>query len=110
MVRMELFGIFLIAFALSVDSASVGVTYGMRNLTLPWRMRLLIAICTGVVLLVSMSFGSFFAHIFSPEIAKTMGGVLLIVLGVYICMQFVFQRFVREVEPLSPIVNIEWAA
>ena len=44
----------LLAFTLSLDSCSVGLTYGLRSVRIPLRSIIIIGMCSAAVMLVSM--------------------------------------------------------
>lgn len=71
----------LLAFAVSLDSFSVGLTYGLRKMKIPIKSISVIAICSAVVLMAAMMIGHFLESFFSPGMAETLGGTVLIVLG-----------------------------
>ncbi|MGL4522046.1 MAG: sporulation membrane protein YtaF [Bacilli bacterium] len=106
---MHFITICLIAIALSIDSASVGVTYGLRGLRVDVRTVLIISFCTAAVLWVAMSVGSLLAHIFHPDVATKLGGVILILLGAYVLYSFFFPKESKPITMEPSIVNFEIA-
>lgn len=78
----------LLAFTLSLDSCSVGLTYGLRSVRIPLRSIIIIGICSAAVMLVSMGIGHMIAKIFSPVIATRIGGFVLIGIGIWVLYQF----------------------
>ncbi|MCK0471353.1 sporulation membrane protein YtaF [Halalkalibacter sp. APA_J-10(15)] len=70
-----------IAFAVSLDSFGVGLTYGLRNMKLPWRSLLFIAGCSGTSILIAMLFGSWLLSYLPATIAEAIGGVILLFIG-----------------------------
>lgn len=79
----QLVSLFILAFAVSLDSFGVGITYGMRNITIPIRSIVIIALCSGVVMLLSMSIGQGLNLLLSPYVAKSLGGIILISIGLW---------------------------
>lgn len=77
----------LLAFAVSLDSFSVGFTYGLRKMKIPLVSIIIIACMSALTLLISMLIGEVVSNILSPSIAERMGGLLLIMLGVWITFQ-----------------------
>lgn len=59
----------LLAFAVSLDGFGVGVTYGLRQIRIPGLSILIIAGCSGIIILLSMLFGQWMADYISPHIA-----------------------------------------
>ncbi|WP_077301748.1 sporulation membrane protein YtaF [Virgibacillus pantothenticus] len=74
-------GLILLVIAVSLDSFSAGIVYGIRNIRVPFNALLIIMICSGVIVFVSMTIGSMFLSVLTPDIASTLGGSILIILG-----------------------------
>ncbi|MBO9130603.1 sporulation membrane protein YtaF [Bacillus sp. 165] len=89
----------LLAFTLSLDSGSVGFTYGLRNLRIPIKSIVVIALCSAVVMMISMGIGHGIAQVFSPVIAKRIGGIVLIAIGAWVLYQF-FQSDKKDSEQI----------
>lgn len=71
----------LLAIAVSLDSFGVGVTYGMRKIRVPLTSLLIIMLCSGLVILASMTIGSLLSSFISPDIAEIIGSLILISIG-----------------------------
>ena len=84
----QLFSLLLLAFALSLDSFSVGFTYGLRKMVLPLKSVLIIATCSAISLMIAMSIGHGLEKILSPSITASLGGFILIALGAWVLYQF----------------------
>lgn len=78
----------LLAFAVSLDSFSVGLTYGLRKMKIPLKSIAVIAVCSAAVLMAAMMIGHFLESFFSPNLAEKLGGAVLILLGGWILIQF----------------------
>ncbi|WP_226680315.1 sporulation membrane protein YtaF [Sutcliffiella horikoshii] len=78
----------LLAFAVSLDSFSVGLTYGLRKMHMPLKSISIIACCSAVSLLLAMLVGTILMKFLSPAFAETIGGSILIVLGMWVLYQF----------------------
>ncbi len=74
----------LLALALSFDCLSVGLSYGLRNIMLPWYGILIICCCSGMVLAISMLLGGLLEQMIAPTLVQFLGAGLLIALGVWI--------------------------
>ncbi len=85
---MQFFSLLLLAFALSLDSFSVGFTYGLRKMVMPFKSVLIIASCSAISMLLAVSIGHGLAKILSPNITASIGGVILMVLGAGVIIQF----------------------
>ncbi|ASA20337.1 manganese efflux pump [Paenibacillus donghaensis] len=82
----------LLAFALSLDGFGVGVTYGLRRLKIPLLSILIISLCSGVVILVSMQVGVLLAKVVSPHVASEVGAVILVLMGCWSLVQMLIQK------------------
>ncbi|MBU9721155.1 MULTISPECIES: sporulation membrane protein YtaF [Bacillaceae] len=77
----EIFSLLLLAFAVSMDSFGVGLTYGLRKMKLPLTSLLFIAGCSAASILIAMTLGDALLRFMSPEIAESIGGIILIGIG-----------------------------
>jgi putative sporulation protein YtaF len=84
----QLFSLLLLAFALSLDSFSVGFTYGLRKMVMPFKSVLIIACCTAVSLLIAVTIGHWLSRLLSPHITSALGGGILMGLGAGVLYQF----------------------
>ena len=84
----QLFSLLLLAFAVSLDSFSVGFTYGLRKMRIPLKSLLIILCCTAATLMVAMLMGHLIQQFLSPQFAETIGGIILIALGGWVIYQF----------------------
>lgn len=82
----------LLALAISLDNLNVGLTYGLRKVEIPVKSILVIALCSGMALLVAMVFGEVIESILPEKVASEIGGFILIVLGAWILYQFFKQQ------------------
>src|SRR5699024_7883150 len=76
-------GLFILVIAVSLDGFGVGVTYGMKKTRVPFSALLIIMLCSGVVVLLSMTIGDFLNSFISPQKTEIIGGMLLIFLGLF---------------------------
>lgn len=79
----------LLAMALSLDGFGAGITYGLRKTKIPLLSVVIISLCSGLVLCISMQAGSLLQRVFSPSVASLIGAVILIALG---CWSFIQQN------------------
>jgi putative sporulation protein YtaF len=78
----------LLAFAVSLDSFSVGFTYGLRKMNMPMRSIIVIAICSAITLMIAMGVGGLISILLSPSFAETAGGIILVCIGAWVLYQF----------------------
>ncbi|MDP4107653.1 MAG: sporulation membrane protein YtaF [Bacillota bacterium] len=94
----QFFSLLLLAFALSLDSFSVGLTYGLRKMVMPFKSVLIIACCTAVSLLIAVTIGHWLSRFLSPHVTSGLGGVILMGLGAGVLYQFFKPEKEKEVE------------
>ncbi len=78
---MNYFSLLTIAIAVSLDSFGVGVGYGVRNIRVPVSSLAIITLCTAITLVLSVFTGEIITAALSPELTQTLGGVLLVGIG-----------------------------
>lgn len=76
-------GLLLLVIAVSIDGFGVGITYGMQKVKVPFNAIFIIMLCSGAVLLVSMTIGDMLSVFISERIAQMIGGCILITLGLF---------------------------
>nr|WP_125665732.1 sporulation membrane protein YtaF [Paenibacillus baekrokdamisoli] len=86
----------LLAFAVSLDGFGVGVTYGMRRIRIPILSVVIIALCSGIVVWVSMQIGAVLSGYMSPMFAKGIGAVLLMLIGCWALYQYWRRSHLRD--------------
>ncbi|HBX24591.1 MAG TPA: sporulation membrane protein YtaF [Desulfotomaculum sp.] len=84
---MELLALALFALALNMDSFAAGVAYGVRNIKLPVTSLAIISIMSMGAITMSMLMGSALAGYFSPIFAHRLGGVILLLIGLWVLIQ-----------------------
>jgi putative sporulation protein YtaF len=77
----------LFALALSLDGFGVGLSYGMRGIKIPFFPFVIICLSSAIAVSLSMFMGSLATKIIPPDFASTLGGVIMITVGVYISTQ-----------------------
>jgi len=76
-------GLFFLVIAVSLDGFGVGITYGMQKIRLPLLPLLIIMCCSGTVVLISMTIGTWLTTWIKPEITEKLGGLILIAIGLF---------------------------
>lgn len=76
-------GLSFLVIAVSLDGFGVGITYGMRNIRVPGLALIIIMLCSGSIVLLSMTIGNMLSTFISPQQAKVLGGFILIFLGIF---------------------------
>jgi putative sporulation protein YtaF len=84
----QMISLLVLAFAVSLDSFSVGFTYGLRKMKIPFKSIVIIATCSAFSLLIAAGIGKVLAKILSPNVTDHIGGIILILLGAWVLYQF----------------------
>ncbi|MGG1617961.1 sporulation membrane protein YtaF [Paenibacillus sp. NRS-1782] len=82
----------LLAFALSLDSFGVGVTYGLRKMKIPLLSIVIISVCSGLVIGISMQLGALLSQVLSPVYTTVFGAVILIGIGCHSLYQSLHRK------------------
>ena len=86
----------LLAMALSLDGFGAGITYGLRRTKIPFLSVVIISLCSGIVLCISMQAGTLLQRIFSPSAASVIGAVILMAMGGWSLIQQIAARANRK--------------
>jgi len=77
----------LLVIALSVDSLGVGVAYGLRGIRLPLTSYVIMALCTGTLMSLSMAAGGWLGRLITPGLGHLVGGLVLVGVGFWQLLQ-----------------------
>jgi putative sporulation protein YtaF len=92
----------LLAFAVSLDSFGVGITYGLKQVKIPVLSIMIISTLSGFVIYISMQVGVLLADFISPSIASAVGAIILIIMGIWSLVQMLVQKEkAHMVEPVK---------
>ncbi len=102
----------ILAFAVSLDSFSVGFTYGLRKMKIPLVSIVIIACMSAGTILLSMLIGGLISQVLSPVFAERLGGILLIGLGLWVMFQTIrssdeSEEMIHEEKEEKVIATIE---
>lgn len=89
---MELFTVITFALALSMDAFGTGVSYGVRQIKLPLCSLLIISALSVAAISLSMLAGQGLSRLFSITLARRLGGIILLLIGLRILFQCLRQR------------------
>jgi putative sporulation protein YtaF len=95
----------LLAFAVSLDGFGVGVMYGLRKIRIPLLSIAIISLWSGIIIFGSMQIGVWISSFMSVAVAKRIGAVILIGIGIWALIQMLLQKQ-QEPEEL-PKVTME---
>jgi len=105
----QFISLLLLAIAVSLDSFSVGFTYGMRKMRIPLKSIFIIACCSAVTMLGAMFLGELLTKIFPIYITEKLGGLILMLIGAWVLYQFFrpTKEVGEEEEVEKTIINFE---
>lgn len=84
---MTLLAVVLLAIAVSVDGLAAGVACGLKGVRIPLSSVALMGAAAGSAVLISMVAGALVGRVISPRLAVLSGGMLLILLGLFLLLQ-----------------------
>lgn len=94
-------GLAFLVIAVSIDGLGVGITYGMQKIKVPIRAILIIMLCSGMVLLTSMTIGDLLQTFISVDMAQRIGGVILILIGLFSFINMILSKKSKRKEDKS---------
>ncbi|GGG52568.1 sporulation membrane protein YtaF [Paenibacillus radicis (ex Gao et al. 2016)] len=100
----------VLAFAVSVDGFGVGITYGLRRIRIPLFSVLIIALCSGLIIWLSMQVGSWITGYLPPIAAKLTGSIILIAIGIWALLQLRRNRKEESDEAIKDNAGVEGAS
>lgn len=84
---MENLSLLLLALALSLDSFSVGLVYGIRPIRLPLAAILVVGAISGLLVGATMWLGGLLGDLITPAAAQRLGGAILTGVGAWVVYQ-----------------------
>lgn len=84
---MDTVSMIALAMALSLDSLTVGLLYGVRGIRLSWVAMLVVSMASGLLLSLAMGGGRVVARWLEPGVAQRLGALLLVGVGLWITYQ-----------------------
>lgn len=104
----QVISLILLALAVSLDSCTVGFTYGLRKVKIPFKSVFIIACCSGAALFISAFLGNLISSALSPDLAETIGGAILIGIGIWAVLQLLrSKQFNDEEQQEKMLVKFE---
>ncbi len=92
--------IFLLSIASSIDALSIGASCGFKGIKTSLKAKIVICVISFVVTLTAVIFGGFLRNFFSDAAGKITGGVLLIIMGIYMMISSFLNK-----EPVECDIN-----
>ncbi|MDO4540371.1 MAG: sporulation membrane protein YtaF [Syntrophomonadaceae bacterium] len=104
---MEFLGAIMFSLAVSVDGFVAGLAYGVRKIRIPVFSLLVVALASAAAVSVSMLCGNVVAYLMSPELATSVGAILLMAVGLYFFMGFCRERIRALADSSEPLLSLE---
>ncbi|GBF35455.1 membrane protein, putative [Desulfocucumis palustris] len=100
---MELLTLVLFALALNMDAFGTGVSYGVRKIKLPVTSVLIISMMSVAAITISMTAGNIISRAVSPAFAHRLGGVILLLIGLWVLIQSLTENRKQEFPDEEPV-------
>ena len=84
---MSFVSVIMLGMAVSFDGFAVGLAFGLRKLQIPLLSLLIICFFSSFSVFLSMKAGALTSSLLSPDTASFLGGLMLVLVGVYITRQ-----------------------
>lgn len=97
---MLVISILLLAVAVSFDSLTMGITYGLNAITIPLRSKIILSSVSGITLFLSMILGGVLEQHLDPKLTNSLGGLIFVLLGLY--------NLWRSYRPNTKQILINW--
>lgn len=78
---------FILALSVSIDSLSIGITYGIKNTKISYIGKVILFITSFIISIISIWFGDNIKNIFPEILTKLIGTFILIFMGIFIIYQ-----------------------
>lgn len=86
----------LIVFAVSLDGFTVGMTYGLRKISITYVTLAIVMTCSGIVVFLAMTAGHSVSQFIPPIYASYSGGIILICLGLFLLFSVLQSKMSRK--------------
>lgn len=84
--------IILMSMFLSLDSLSIGATYGLRKIKIPTLAKIIITVQSFLITLIAIMFGNILNFFLSEKVTEILGFTLLVLLGLWFIFQSKFEN------------------
>ena len=103
-------GLLFLVIAVSLDGFTVGLAYGMQQIKIPRSSLIIIMLLSGSIVLASMVLGSLISPVISVNHAEQLGGLILIILGIFALYNIYRSKYndrVKQTTSHSSIPNMQ---
>ena len=89
---------FILSLSVSIDSLSIGITYGIKNTKISYVGKVILFIISFVISIVSIWFGDNLKNIFPEILTKLIGTFILIFMGIFIIYQSINKKDINKIQ------------
>lgn len=82
----------VLALSSSIDSLGIGITYGIKNTKISYRGKIVLFLLSFSISILAVWFGDMIKNIFSAFVAKLIGNMILIAMGIFVCFQAIHKN------------------
>ncbi|MDD2628248.1 MAG: manganese efflux pump [Clostridia bacterium] len=76
----------ILSIVATLDNLIIGVYYGSRKMKLSWKHNIIISTTTIIITTISLLFGSYISQFMTARIGSIVGGLSLIIIGIWFLM------------------------
>ena len=99
--------VIILAISSSIDSLGIGITYGIKNTKISYLSYCILFIISFLIATFAIWLGGSIRYIFSEEIAKWIGSIILILMGFFILIQsFKKEKNYKEIHQDEKIFSL----
>lgn len=98
--------ILTIGFASNLDNAGVGISYGIRNIHIPMKANLMIALISALATFIGGGLGNWLTQWIRPIFAHLLGTVVMVSVGLWVLCQPLLKKKSRADPPLNRFTEI----
>lgn len=77
----------ILALSVSIDSLGIGITYGLKNTTIPSISKIILFIMSVIITTISIYLGNFLNNILPSYFTNFIGSILLLLMGLWVIYQ-----------------------
>src|SRR3712207_4419325 len=89
----------ILSVAIGLDGLSVGITYGLRRMTIPFHSLCVIGFCSMAVVFSVMTLGNTLLNWVTPAMSQKLGASILILIGFITLWRMRFSKVKKEELP-----------
>lgn len=96
---MHISGLLFFSIALNLDALGIGISYGIRKITIPFLSMIIICMVSMSAISFSMAMGHMMGHYIPARMVKDLGGGILLLLGIWAIIQYFCQAGGNDTPP-----------